>query len=43
MDPLIVTMMARLRAYFLNVHWDILMAKCLDLMKASNCYYLVVK
>ena len=36
MDPLMVLMMARLRDYCLEVHWGILMAKFLALMKASN-------
>ena len=34
MDPLMVLMMASLRDYCLEVHWDILMVKYLDLMKA---------
>ena len=43
MDPLMVLSMASLRAYFLETHWDLLVVKCLDLMKSSNWYYLVVK
>ena len=38
-----VLMLAILRAYCFENHWDILMVKCLVLMKASNWDYLVVK
>ena len=37
-----VIMMARFRDYCLEVHWDLLMEKCLALMKASDWDYLVV-
>ena len=30
-----VLMKARFRAYFLETHWDILMVKCLDLIKET--------
>ena len=43
MYPLMVFMMTSLRDYFLDTHWDIIMAKCLELMMASNCAYLMVK
>ena len=43
MDPLMVLMMASLRAYFLGVHWDLPMATRLALMKASNWDLLMVK
>ena len=33
-DPLMVLINASLREYFLETQWDILMLKCLDLMKA---------
>ena len=42
-DPLMVLMIASLRAYCFKVHWDILMAKCFSLMKASHWDDLVVK
>ena len=35
MDPLMVLMKATLRGYFWDNHWDILMVKCLDLIKAT--------
>ena len=34
MDHLMVMMMASLSYYGLEVHWDLLMVKCLALMKA---------
>ena len=37
MDLLMVPMMTSLRDYLLENHWDLLMVKCLALMKASNC------
>ena len=43
MDPLMVLMMGILQGDFLEVHWDILMVKFLDLMKASNWDYIMVK
>ena len=43
MDPLMVLMMGILQGDFLEVHWDILMVKFLDLMKASNWDILMVK
>ena len=42
-DPVIVLMLASLRAFFLEIHLGILMGKCSDLMKAPNWDYLVVK
>ena len=38
-----VLMMASLRAYCLEVHWNLLKVKYLDLMKALNWDQLVVK
>ena len=38
-----VLIMAILKAYFLETHWDLLMVKCLYLMKASNWDYMEVK
>ena len=43
MDPLVVLMVEILRDYLLEVHWDIMMVKCLDMMKASNWNYFMVK
>ena len=43
MDNLMVLIKARLRAYFLENHWDLLMVKLLVLMEASNWDYPVVK
>ena len=43
MGTLMVLMVARLSDYLLDAHWYILMVKCLDLMKASHCDYLMVK
>ena len=33
MDSLMFIMMESLRDYLLEAHWDLLMVKCLDLMK----------
>ena len=35
MDPLMVLMMASFRDYLLETNWDLLMVKCLDLMKGG--------
>ena len=43
MDPLVVLMMVRFRDYLLETHWDLLMLKCLSLMKASNWDLMMVK
>ena len=43
MDPFVVLIMEKLRAYFLETRWDLLMVKCLVMMKASNWDYLVLK
>ena len=43
MDPLMVQMMAILRDYLLEVHWDLLMVKLLIMMKASKCDIMMVK
>ena len=43
MDPLTIRTVDRLRAYFFETHLDILMVKCLALMKASHWDYLMVK
>ena len=42
MDPLMVLMMATVRAYRFDIHCDIIMVKCLAMMKASNWDYLAV-
>ena len=36
-------MMANLRDYFLETHWDILIVNCMALIKASNWEYIMVK
>ena len=36
MDTLMVLMMEIMIFYLLDTHWDVLMVKYLDLMKASN-------
>ena len=38
-----IIMITSLRDYSLEPHWDILVVKCMGLMKASNCDYLMVK
>ena len=43
MYHLMVLMVTSLRGYLLETHWDLLMVKCLDLMKASNWDILIVK
>ena len=43
MGPLIVIILASLRAYFFETHFDLLMVKCLALMKASKWDLLMVK
>ena len=43
MYPLMVIMMARLRDYFFETHWDLIMVKSLALIKASNWDYLLVE
>ena len=43
MDPLMVIMMEIFRDDFLETLWDLLMVKCLALMKASNWDILIVK
>ena len=42
MEPLIIILMASLWGYCLKNHWDLLMVKCLDLMKTINCDHLMV-
>ena len=42
MDPLMVITIEILRYYCLENHWDLLMVKCLALIKASNWDYLMV-
>ena len=36
MVPFMVIIIASFRDYCMEVKWDLLMVKCLDLMKASN-------
>ena len=43
MGPLMVLMMASLRDYCLKNNWDILMVKCLALMKSPKGDFMVVK
>ena len=42
MDTLMVLIMASLRDYYLDTHWDLPIVKCLDMMKAPKWYYLMV-
>ena len=42
MDRFMVLMMARLRDYYMETHWDILTGKCMVLMKASKWDVLIV-
>ena len=43
MDFVKVITIARVRAYFLEAHWDLLVVKCLAPMKALNWDILMVK
>ena len=42
MGSLMVQMMASFMDYCMKTHWDILTVECMDLMKASNWYVLLV-
>ena len=42
MGPLMILNMESLRAYCVDTHWYILMVKCMDLMKASTWYLLMI-
>ena len=37
-----VLMMEILRVYYLDNYWDLMIVKCLDIMKATNWYLLIV-
>ena len=43
MDTLMVLIMIIMRFHCFDTHWDMLMVKCLALMKVSKWYYLIVK